>query len=89
MHRLTWLFVTVVLLENVFSYNVTNHFELTHHWLHHEMSLDELSSHFGLFDAKDVDPDSYRVITVNNIYHFNGQGWKVFKECITTINTIK
>jgi hypothetical protein len=69
-----WLFVTLCLLQSVTSFNVTNHFEFSHHWLHHEMSPEELSSHFGLFDPAEVDPASYQVITVNNVYHLHDKG---------------
>ncbi len=61
MAQVVTLFVTVT---NVFCYNVTNLLEFSHQWLHHEMMPEELASHFGILDPRDVDPESYRVITV-------------------------
>ena len=72
-HQLLWFLSTIFLQTNVLCFNVTNHFELSHHWLHHEMSPDELSSHFGLLDPAQVDPTSYQVILVNNVYHVQGE----------------
>ena len=66
--------VLLVTVTNALSYNVTNRFEFSHQWLHHEMAPEELSAHFGMFDPKDIDPESYRVITVQNIYNFHSEG---------------
>ena len=34
---------------------------MAHFWLHHEMSADQLAHHFGTFDSKLVDPNTYQV----------------------------
>ena len=41
---------------------VSSHISMAHHWIHHEMTTDQLANHFGLFDPKLVDPASYQVI---------------------------
>ena len=43
------------------SANVPGHISMAHLWLHHQMSADQLAHHFGTFDAKQVDPNSYQV----------------------------
>jgi hypothetical protein len=73
--HLAWLAVAATLVTRAaHGMNVTNRFEFSHTWLHHEMRPEELSAHFGLFDAGDVDPESYRVITVNHVYNFDVGG---------------
>ena len=72
MLRVTLLFAAVG-VANVLGYNVTNHLEFSHQWLHQDMLPEELASHFGLLDPNDVDFESYRVITVKNIFQSEGE----------------
>ena len=49
------------LLGFVHSANVPGHISMAHLWLHHQMTTDQLAHHFGTFDAKKVDPNTYQV----------------------------